>query len=121
MFEAVLITYMLGIGKDFNQGASLAATPFQTMAQCEEVVKHIDDVIDDWHYGKDKKKTVPILKSAKCFPIKSVPLDIPMPSYTSASVTPYRSTVECSPTAQLSTESYKLPALPALPSLNGNR
>jgi len=67
MFKALLVIYVISIGGD-DKG-SLTTTPFETMEQCEAAIKHVEDVIDDWYYGDDKAKIVPIKKTMKCFEI----------------------------------------------------
>lgn len=85
MFKAVLVIFVLGVGRGHvGDGGSLTVTPFQSMEQCKEAVVHLEDVLDDWHYGNDKTDLVPVNKTAKCFPITAVPLALPVadqPSY----------------------------------------
>jgi hypothetical protein len=87
MFKALLVVYVVSIGSGGNQGGSLTTTPFETMAQCKAAIKHAEDVIDDWHYGNDKTKIVPVEKTMKCFEIPPGPTQnmVQPPSETSES------------------------------------
>lgn len=85
MFKAVLVIFVLGIGKgDDQKGGNVTVIPFQSMAQCEQALNHTKDVMKKWHYGKDKDKVVPVLNTMECRPIDAVPLDIPRPEVTVA-------------------------------------
>jgi len=94
MFKAVLVIFVLGIGKGDNQkGGNLTVTPFQSMAQCEQAIGHINTVTNKWYYGDDKTAIVPILKTVKCYPIDEVPLNISTPDFTVQAP-------ECSPSVE---------------------
>jgi len=73
MFKALLVIYVVAIGSGDDPSGSLTTTPFETMEQCEMAIKHAEDVIDGWHYGKDKTNLIPLKRTMKCFDIPPGP------------------------------------------------
>lgn len=99
MFKAMLVIFVLGIGKGHDEyGGSLNVVPFQTMDQCKEAVVELKKVTDPWHYGDDKSNKVPIRGSIKCVAITPVPLNIPSPTVTYQTPSIHQlPTTECPP------------------------
>jgi len=70
MFKAVLIIYTVSLGHNHDITGSLTTTPYESMAQCEEVKELTIEVVSGWKYSDG----VPIkLKySMECKELKTV-------------------------------------------------